>query len=101
MAFTKVGALSALPAGEMLEAVVSERPYAVCNVDGRLHAIEGLCPHRQGPLAQGALHGSMVVCPWHAWEFDCRTGENDRSPEANIASIPVKVEGDDIYIEVE
>jgi nitrite reductase/ring-hydroxylating ferredoxin subunit len=84
----------------MLEAVVGERPYAVCNVDGEVHAIDGLCPHHQGPLAQGALHGNMVVCPWHAWEFDCRTGENDRSPEANVRSIPVKVEGGDILIDV-
>jgi nitrite reductase/ring-hydroxylating ferredoxin subunit len=84
----------------MVEVVVDERPYAVCNVDGELHAIEGVCPHREGPLAHGALHGHMVVCPWHAWEFDCRTGENDRSPEISVRSIPVKVEDDDILLDV-
>ena len=32
------------------------------------------CPHRGAPLAHGALHHHTIVCPWHAWEFDCRTG---------------------------
>ena len=34
------------------------------------------------------------------WEFDCRTGENDRSPDVKVANVPVKVEGDDILIDV-
>ncbi len=101
MSFQRAGAAGAVPPGEMMEAVVGERPYAVCNVDGELYVIEGVCPHLAGPLAQGALHGYMVVCPWHAWEFDCRTGENDRSPEITVRSVPVKVKGDDIFIDVD
>ena len=76
------------------------KPYAICHVDGEVHALEGTCAHKAGPLGQGALHGHMVVCPWHAWEFDCRTGENDRSPDVKVANVPVKVEGDDILIDV-
>ncbi len=99
MGYVRVGKLSELPPGEVMEARVGDRPYAVCNVDGELYAVEGICPHRQGPLGQGALHGHMLVCPWHAWEFDCRTGRNDRSPEVGVATVPVKVEDGEILID--
>jgi nitrite reductase/ring-hydroxylating ferredoxin subunit len=42
----------------------------------------------------------MLVCPWHAWEFDCRTGAPDVDPDYQIPKFPVKVEGDDILIDV-
>ena len=46
-------------------------------------------------LAHGALHQHTIVCPWHAWEFDCRTGVGDC---ADIATIPVTIIGDQIYL---
>ena len=101
MALVKVASVGAVPSGEMIEVKVGERVLALCNVEGRLHAIEGTCPHLDGPLGQGALHGNTVVCPWHAWEFDCRTGENDRNPDVKLATFPVRVEGDDIVIELD
>jgi nitrite reductase (NADH) small subunit len=84
----------------MLEAQVGEALYAVCDVEGELHAISGICPHRGGALAQGALHGRTLVCPWHAWQFDCVTGEHDYNPAVRLDSFPVRLEGDDILIEI-
>src|SRR5262249_13053581 len=67
MAFLKLGSMRELPEGSMLEVNLGANCYALCNVEGEVHAIDGLCLHRGGPLAQGALHGTKVVCPWHAW----------------------------------
>ena len=67
---------------------------------GELHALEGNCPHASGPLGQGALHGHMLVCPWHAWEFDCRTGEHDYNPAVKVAVFAVEVVGDEIRIHI-
>jgi len=89
-----------LPADSMLEVTVGEACYALCNVEGEVHAIAGLCLHRGGPLAQGALHGTKVVCPWHAWEWDCRTGINDYDSEKKVATYEVKVDGDDILVDI-
>ena len=52
-----------------------------------------------GPLGEGALHGSTLVCPWHAWEFDCRTGANDFDPDVTVATFPVKIEAGEILID--
>jgi nitrite reductase (NADH) small subunit len=96
----RVASLSQIPTGEMIEVIIAGVPYAICNVDGELHAIEGVCPHQGGPLAQGALHGNMVVCPWHAWEFDCRNGQNDFDPSIAVPTVKVIVAGDDVILEV-
>src|SRR5262244_1039948 len=81
MAFLKLGSMRELPEDSMLEVTLGENCYALCNVNGEVYAMNGLCLHRGGPLAQGALHGTKVVCHWHAWEWDCRTGMNSYNPD--------------------
>jgi nitrite reductase (NADH) small subunit len=51
-------------------------------------------------LGQGALHGTTLVCPWHAWEYDCRSGANEMDEGFRVAKVQVKIEGDDILIDV-
>ncbi|MBI1792041.1 MAG: Rieske (2Fe-2S) protein [Acidobacteria bacterium] len=100
MALVRVGSLSRLAPGSVMEAAVGDQRYAVCNLDGALHALEGTCPHLGGPLGQGAIYKGNLVCPWHAWEFDCATGQNDYNPGLKLAKLPVSLAGDDILIEV-
>ena len=100
MALVKVASLSQLPAGSVMEASIGEDHFAICNVDGRIQALAGTCPHRGGPLGQWAINGANLTCPWHAWEFDCRTGEHDYNPAVKIATFPAQVSGDDILIDI-
>jgi nitrite reductase (NADH) small subunit len=100
MPFVKIGSLSKLPPGSVMEAHVGDGTYAICSVKGEVHALDGICPHAGGPLGQGALHGATLVCPWHAWEWDCRTGANQMDDGYQVAKVPVKIEGDDILIDV-
>ena len=43
--------------------------------DGAVYALRDRCPHKQGPLSQGLVHGRSVTCPLHAWTIDLATGE--------------------------
>lgn len=79
---------------------IGDQTIALCNVAGEFHALDGECPHAGGPLGEGALHGTTLVCPWHAWEFDCRTGVNDFDPDVAVATFPVKIEGGEILIDI-
>jgi nitrite reductase/ring-hydroxylating ferredoxin subunit len=99
MALIKVGSLDKLPPGSVIEAIVGDRRFAICNFGGELHALDGECPHVGGPLGQGALNGANLVCPWHCWEFDCRTGRNDHDGDLMLRRFPVYVEGGDIWID--
>jgi nitrite reductase (NADH) small subunit len=75
-----------------MEVVLGGRRLALCNVSGHIYAISGVCPHLGAPLAYGNLAGRMLACPWHAWEFDCSTGEYDRNPLLRLDRFEVKVE---------
>ncbi len=100
MAFVKAGPLAMLPEGSVAEVRVEGRTVALCNSGGTVYAVDGICPHAGGPLGHGALHGTWLVCPFHAWEFDCRTGENDFDASISVPTYAVKLEGGDIYVDV-
>ncbi len=100
MPLIRVGKLSALPPDSVMEVLVEDRPYAVCNVAGEIRALDGVCLHHGGPLGQGQIHDGRVVCPYHLWEFDCRTGEYDYDPTRRVATFDVQLEGDDIFLQV-
>ena len=74
---------------------------AVClaNTDGLLAAVDQTCPHRGGPMSEGWLEDGKIVCPWHAWAFDLKSGA---CPEehSSIKVYPVKLEGEDLLIDL-
>jgi nitrite reductase (NADH) small subunit len=96
----KVAELSQLPADSVTEVTAGDAFYAICNVAGRVTALAGTCPHRGGPLGQGAIDGNYVVCPWHAWQWDCVTGANDFDTTQHVGTYEVRVAGDDVLIEI-
>ena len=65
--------------GESAEVVAEGRVFAVFNVDGRYHVLDGMCPHAGGPLGKGILQGCVVTCPWHGWQFDVTSGQHQLS----------------------
>jgi len=94
----RVASLSELPEGAVIEARVNGACYAVCNLKGQIHALEGSCPCTGGPLGQGALREGVLVCPWHGWRFHPETGVSFYDEEIRIARYEVKIEGGDVFI---
>jgi nitrite reductase (NADH) small subunit len=43
--------------------------------EGQVYALRDRCPHKQGPLSQGIVHGRAVTCPLHSWNIDLATGQ--------------------------
>lgn len=100
MPLVKIGSLAALPPGSVMQVEVGAETLAVCNSGGDVHVLEGICPHAGGPLGQGALHGTTLVCPWHAWEYDCVSGANTFDDSLTLAKFPVQIQGDDILADI-
>jgi nitrite reductase (NADH) small subunit len=98
--FIKLALESELPApNEAKEFPCGDKTICVANVNGEISAMDNVCLHRGGPLGQGTISGGgKVVCPWHGWEWNPKTGEAD-APGAKLAVYPVKIEGGDVLIE--
>jgi nitrite reductase (NADH) small subunit len=101
MPFERVCTLTELSSNSVLEAIVRDEPYAICNVNGAITAMYGICPHAAGPLGQGRIdEAGHLVCPYHEWEFDCATGRNVAVPEIAVPVFAVKIEGEDVLADV-
>ena len=101
MPSVRVGTLSELPPGTVVEIDIAGRLLAVCNVEGTFYALDGICPHAGGRLGHGAVHGHWLCCPLHAWEFDCRTGEHSPGSQYGVKTHRVSVEHDQICVELD
>ena len=101
MAQVKVAKISQVPPGTGKAVQAAAKQVAIFNVGGAFYAIDGLCTHRQGPLADGALEGTIVTCPWHGSKFDVTSGQVIKGPATRpVSSYPVRVEGTDILLEI-
>ena len=98
--FVKVAKTGEIPTGEGKTVDANGRSIALFNVGGAIHAIENDCKHRGGPLGEGELDGTVVTCPLHAWTYDVATGECFDDPDCAVETFPVKIEGDDVLVEV-
>jgi nitrite reductase (NADH) small subunit len=99
--WVKVCALAEAPrAGQAMEADAAGVGICLANVGGELSALDNWCPHRRGPLGQGWVEGGSVVCPWHSWTFNVKTGEAEFPVHERVAVFPVRVEGKDVLVDV-
>ncbi|TIR62692.1 MAG: nitrite reductase (NAD(P)H) small subunit, partial [Mesorhizobium sp.] len=64
-------------------------------------AIEDHCPHKGGPLSQGIVHGAAVTCPLHNWVISLETGKALGADEGSVRTIPVRIEGERLFIALE
>lgn len=62
-------------------------------------ALDNACPHKNGPLAEGIVHGSAVTCPLHNWVISLETGEVQGADEGQVATYPARVEDGRIWVE--
>jgi NADPH-dependent 2,4-dienoyl-CoA reductase/sulfur reductase-like enzyme/nitrite reductase/ring-hydroxylating ferredoxin subunit len=87
--------------GDMREVVVGETKVLVVRLKGQFYAMGAECTHYGGPLAEGALNGHRVVCPWHQAAFNVMNGNLEEPPALDAQPCyEVRVEGDDVIVRV-
>jgi 3-phenylpropionate/trans-cinnamate dioxygenase ferredoxin component len=97
--FLKVAVRSELPPGGKKLVDLDGRAIALFNVEGDYFAIDDVCTHDGGPLAEGELEGAEIRCPRHGARFDVRTGKALSFPAFEpVDTLAIEVRGDDIYV---
>ena len=92
MAFVRVAEVADIPAGRGSLVEANGLAVAVFNAgEGRFYAMSPLCPHEDGPLAEGWTEGDVVVCPWHGFDFELATGHCRVDEQLAIDVYPVRV----------
>src|SRR5256884_4434211 len=98
--FVKVCKAGDVKAGCGKSIDINGKAIGVFNVDGKFYAINDVCGHRGGPLGEGELDGTTVICPWHGWRYNVTTGRNIMDESEGVDRYEVKVEGGAVLIAV-
>ena len=97
--FKKTLKVSEVQSGQMKAVEFENETVCIVNIGGKFCAINNVCTHEGGPLAEGTLNEFEVECPWHGARFDVRTGEVKSPPaESPVSTYEIKIDRDDIWI---
>lgn len=90
-----------IPLREGRAVQIAGHDIAIFNLGDRFLAVENKCPHRGGPLADGIVSGSTVVCPLHAWKVDLLSGEVLNRQDAQcVRTFPIRVDRGIVSVEI-
>lgn len=78
---------------------VGKNDIAVVCVDDEVFALSNVCRHAFAPLSEGFVDGHTLICPWHGWRYDVRTGTTDH-PNADVRTYPARVEDGEVIVTV-
>jgi nitrite reductase/ring-hydroxylating ferredoxin subunit len=98
--FVTVARVDDVPPGEVRTVQVGEEEIALAHCDGSFYATQQHCIHLQGPLGEGHLEGCVLTCPWHGWQYDVRTGENEFDRAIALRTYEVRVEDGEVKVAV-
>ena len=99
--WVRIGAASEMPGEGRAKAFdAAGMPICVARIKGELAALHNECPHHGALLSDGTIERGRVVCAWHGWSFDPKTGAELRNPLGSATVYPLRLEGDVVMCEV-
>jgi nitrite reductase (NADH) small subunit len=111
-----VAKVADVPEGSHIVVTARDREIGIFNVRGNFYALPNNCVHQNGPVCRGTVtgavtagpetgwkkvvtqEGEIVVCPWHAMEFNVTTGQSLALPNKRLKVYPVQIENDMIKV---
>jgi nitrite reductase (NADH) small subunit len=101
MAYQRCARVADMELESVCEVVVGGRTIALArDEEGGFHALDNVCAHLGGPLGRGYVDGDRLVCPLHSWEYQLADGSCLMLPGFCLPRFAVRVEGDDILVDV-
>lgn len=70
------------------------------NAENEVFALHDKCPHKNGPLSQGIVHGRKVTCPLHGWNIGLDDGQAVAPDVGSCGKFEVKVEAGQVFLAV-
>lgn len=79
---------------------VSGKEILLVNIKGTIYAVENECPHQGSPMGAAVVKDGYISCPRHGYRFSLTDGKCAEHPDFVLTTYPVKLEGDEILIDL-
>jgi nitrite reductase/ring-hydroxylating ferredoxin subunit len=96
----RAGSLRSLESNGSLVASVAGHTVAIFLHDRAIAAVDNRCPHMGFPLNRGSVADGLLTCHWHHARFDLASGGTLDPFADNVRSYPVRLEGDDVLVDI-
>ena len=102
MAWQRAASLSEIDVDGVLGVDVNGSPVALYRLSNEVFATSGICTHALALLSEGFVEDGKIECPLHQGQFDIRSGRALCAPATeDLCTYAVKLEGDDVFIDME
>ncbi len=99
--WVKVAAVQDVSESQARVVEANGQRIALSRVESQVYAIQDVCTHDGGPLAEGTLWGEEIECPRHGARFNVKTGQAVTLPAVvPVRTFSVKIDGSDILVEL-
>jgi nitrite reductase (NADH) small subunit len=119
MAEYRAGRVDEFKEGDRLLLKCGDAEIGIFLVDGEIYAWHNECAHRGGPVCQGRIlkrvvepvesdgtvrmfqyhaEDTHIVCPWHGYEYNIKTGEHPGHAALRLRKANVTVRNGEIYV---
>ena len=92
--YHRLAPVSEFAAGEGRPFTIDGIHLAVFLYEGSFHAVDNRCPHMGYPMSKGSIRDGVLICHWHHWEFDLKTGGCLLTSGDDLKAFPVEVRDD-------
>jgi nitrite reductase/ring-hydroxylating ferredoxin subunit len=96
--FVTVARVEDVPAGTVRTVCAGDQELALAHCDDGFFALQHECLHLHGPLGEGRLAGCVLTCPWHGWQYDVRTGQNEFDLAIQLETFDVQVADGEVRV---
>ena len=94
----RMGTLAELAPGKWLEKQILAKRVAVYNDGVQLFGIEANCKHMRASLTAGKVEDGVVICNWHGWRYDLKTGQCMTNTAFKLKTYTVEIRNGDVYL---
>ena len=98
MAYTEIANVADLEEGKGKRVEVNGQIVALFKINGQVFALGDTCAHAGGPLSDGAIQDNCVICPWHNFDYDLKTGQSSRG--CKVPTFPIKIENNKVLLDI-
>jgi nitrite reductase (NADH) small subunit/3-phenylpropionate/trans-cinnamate dioxygenase ferredoxin subunit len=98
--FHSIGPIDAIPDGEGKSLQIDGVDVAVFRDGSEIYAMDDHCPHAGAPLGAGGLNNGHVICPFHGWVFNMKTGACPTAPNRPVQTFQTRIDSGEGFVKV-